>query len=843
MRERPSSGFSETFPAPSALPGLAFWEWNYNEDRLSWSPEWAALLGFAEGATAAGNGWEHLHEEDETKFRKACRDCAEGRIPYVEAAIRVCRVDESVAWVLAKGEARGKGAKRPDRVTGYVTEITRLRIDTDFLPRARDNAETYRAMLDHAPSPLIRFDRDLFPLYINAAISRYLPAKPEELGASTYADLGIDEEQRLFYQNSVRKVFEHGKPVEAIRTFHTPVSGDLTSEVSFWPEFGPDGTVNAVMCRVHDITARARIDQEMRLSEERFAALYRLAQMQDEPEDEIVRFVVEQIAVLSKSKHSFMFFPETPDGDRGRVYWSQSLHNLVGPEVLPADRLPPPVALARDPEQDPNRPFIVNSDFGRYAFGVLPVYRHMSTALTENDRTVCIASVCNKDTDYSETDLRQVDLFIRGVYLLLRRKRYVHDLKTAKVAAEEASRVKDEFLANVSHELRTPLNGMLSMLQLLQMSPLSMEQQEYVQTASVSGKALLRILSDILDYSRMGSGQMGLHSGLFDPRATLLSSMNTLEGEARRKGLGMTVNIDENLPETLLGDDSRVRQIVFNLAGNALKFTEQGGITLECSMLPHTARGKVWLHLVVSDTGIGIPEEFHSAIFDAFMQVDSSSTRKYSGTGLGLSIVKLLVQTMGGTLAVESAPGEGTAMHCVLPFDRPEEAAERERQASSRAGGAAGRRLDILVAEDDPVGRFAIREFLRRGGHRVVCTDNGKEALEALLLHRFDCLLTDIQMPVMDGLEATRRIRMAAMEGIAPGDKVKKSVAESIPEADCKQTLAVPSDMPIVALTAHAMTGDREHFLRMGMDLYLSKPVIMKELYAVLDRVADGMGK
>ena len=374
---------------------------------------------------------------------------------------------------------------------------------------------------------------------------------------------------------------------------------------------------------------------------------------------------------------------------------------------------------------------------------------------------------------------------------------------------------------------------MLSMLQLLELAPLADEHLNYVRTASLSGQSLLRIISDILDFSRMESGKMSLQASPFDLRGTLTSTMNLFAGEARQRGLAISVSIDDALPSLFLGDDARVRQILFNLVGNALKFTEQGGISVECSLLPYRTKGKPWVYIAIADTGAGIPPEAHSTIFESFTQLEGK-TGKYTGTGLGLSIVRQLVLHMDGSLTVESQVGKGTTIHCSLPFALPRELPAPLRQPPREE--MSFRRLDILVAEDDPIGRFAIRTFLNRIGHRVLCVDAGRRALEALQIHPFDCLITDIQMPDMDGLEVVRRIRQGKFADIHPSDEVTAMVRRAMPEARLEQG-NIPHDLTVVAFTAHAMRGDREHFLRMGMDLYLSKPIIMEELQKVLQQV------
>ncbi len=843
----PHAFFAPDSPSRS-IPGLAFWEWEVASGRISCSPEWNALLGLDAGHQPGVDmewWWRLVPEEDKAELREAFLECASGRKPVFEISLRVQRPDTRVAWMLFKGMAVNDDSGRALRIAGCTADITSLRTDPRFLPHMGDNAATYRAMLENSPDLFLRFDRDVLPLYTNSTISRYLHALPETLGAATYDELGITKELRLFFQHNVEAVFKKGSVIKETVHFCSPVIGAVTGECYFWPEFNPDGKVKAVICQVRDRTEQERVEQEVRLNQERLDALYRLTQMQEASEESIINFVVEQIALLTRSKHSYMFFPGAGEGVRGRVYWSRSMRELIGPDDLPLDKMPHDCCDGEHPfdiHGEVITPSIVNmkdEERGHTVFKILCVRRYIILPAIEDGRVVCIASACNKDRDYDESDLRQMQLFINGVWLVLRRNRSMQDLRKTKEAAEEANRVKSEFLANVSHELRTPLNGMLNMLQLLRISALSSEQQEYVRTASLSGKALLRILSDILDYSRMESGKMDLHIGPFDPHATLLSAMTLFASEAQRKGLDIAAHIDDNLPRALLGDDARVRQIVFNLMGNALKFTEKGGIRLECSLLEHSARNKTWVWLVVRDTGIGIPAHAHSAIFDAFTQLDSSSTRKYPGTGLGLGIVKRLVRMMGGTLAVDSEPGEGTAIHCVLPFDRTTEFLPERPESIGKSDA----RLDILVAEDDPTSRFAIQAFLRNTGHRIVCVENGHQALEALRLHPFDCLLTDIQMPVMDGLEATRRIRREDCASIVPTDKTTAIVAEAISLAVPERPLAVPKNLLIVALTAHAMTGDREHFLNMGMDMYLSKPVNMEELHTVLAKAAERVSR
>ncbi len=840
------SGAPQDFPVLRS-PGFTFWKWDAAAGEIRHAPEWPLPFS-VEGRELPGANenpwWRRVLGEDKPLLKEACARCLAGPDASFDLALRVERLDMHWAWLTVRGVVQvNSGGER--ELAGYATDVSRLAKDKRFFPHLQKNADTYAAMLENSPDPIFRWDRELYPLYANPAVSRMLPVPVEELGNTTVWELGVPEEVVNFHRRNVEAVFESGAALRETGRFNTVMRGETVSEYSYWPEFGPDGKVKSVICQVRDLTAQVRAEEAKRLNDERLIALSRLGQLQDASEEDIIEFVLDQMALLTKSSYSYLFFPNEGDGTKGRLHLSRFMRSLPGVDEWPTDRLPE-IFLPEEPGLGRDLTQVQVANYrgeGHYYQRYRDTYvtRFVRLAALENGRAVCVASVGNKAEDYDETDVRQLELFLAGVWLLLRRKRNMKALELAKESAEAANHAKDEFLANVSHELRTPLNGVLGMLQLLQSSGLTGEQAQFVEAADLSGRSLLRILSDILDFSRMESGKMTLLTGRFDLKATLASTMRLFVNEARRKSLDVAVDIDENIPAVLWGDDARVRQILFNLAGNAIKFTEQGGIGMKCSLLPYRPEGNIWVYLAISDTGIGMPPEAHGAIFEAFTQLDGTHSRKYAGTGLGLGIVARLVQAMGGSLTVESAPGEGTTMHVSLPFAVADED-ELRAEAAARPGGPSaavgGRRLDILVAEDDTVSRFAIQVFLRRAGHRAVCVPDGKQALEALSVYPFDCLISDIQMPVMDGLEAARRIRQGDYADIEPGSEALSALKAVIPEADLARRAAVPTDLPLVALTAHAMAGDREHFLRMGMDLYLSKPVITEELHAVLAQVA-----
>ncbi|RFO96979.1 hypothetical protein DIC66_10840 [Rhodoferax lacus] len=443
--------------------------------------------------------------------------------------------------------------------------------------------------------------------------------------------------------------------------------------------------------------------------------------------------------------------------------------------------------------------------------------RHL-VDLTRASREVTAGNLSPAPVNEGDDELGQLGAAFNAMSRTIKQR--VQDLVQAKEQAEQSNHAKSDFLATMSHEIRTPMNGIMGMTDLVLDTRLDAEQRELLMAVKTSANALLGIINEILDFSKIEAGKVELEAIEFDLEQLLRHCLAPLRARAEGKGLKIESMASGTLDTHLVGDPNRLRQVLNNLIGNAIKFTSRGGITVgwECrAETPHSFR--FW----ISDTGIGIPEDKQGSVFEAFTQADNSTTRNYGGTGLGLTISSTLVHLMGGKIQLVSAVGKGSTFEFTLPFkpgrplntlvlEAPAQAsalAPHGTDASTQAHG-----LHVLLVEDHPINQKLALSLIERAGHRVTLAHNGEEGLHLAMQHPFDLVLMDMQMPVMDGLEATRAIR----------------------SHEAAHKLA---RLQIVAMTANAMPSDRQACDDAGMDGFLSKPFKAEDLRDLLRQTQE----
>ncbi|MFW5734865.1 MAG: PAS domain S-box protein [Oceanidesulfovibrio sp.] len=616
----------------------------------------------------------------------------------------------------------------------------------------RQSEERYRVLYENAPIGIVQTSLEGRYLHVNsqlAAMHGY--DSPEELlknVSSIENQVYADPEDR---KRLLRLLVEHGEVRNYECRHRTRDGGTFWVSTSLRASLDENGEIQHLDGFTIDITERKRMEQALRDSEVKFRNFFEHA-----AEGILLSYSDTTIIDANPAAADILGYasPKELVGVKGK--------NLVHPDDLK------------------KTPLITNWAEATRG-GVVSLerrYRRSDGSYVPVESTIKFLA----DTGVHHVIFRDIT----------ERKEVEAKLVRAKEEAESANRAKSEFLANMSHEIRTPLNGMLGMLQLMHTTNLNQEQGNYVDTSIQACKRLTRLLSDILDLSRVEAGKISLHAEAFDLYDLLHQGKELFQPVADQSGLALELHIDPTVPRHVIGDSSRLLQILNNLIGNSVKFTPAGRVSVEARLLPSTTSGRVSVDFSVADTGIGIPKEKIEGLFQPFVQAFEGYTREYQGAGLGLSICKRLVEIMGGEITVDSKVDRGTTVHVRLDFeetDAPREYDDDTRQNIPNHNAA--RR--ILVVEDDMASRFAIQKLLEKHGYEVVVATNGRQALDTLRDLTVDAVFMDVQMPIMDGIEATMAIRAGEA-----GDDAKTA--------------------PIIALTAHAMSGDRQALLEAGMD-------------------------
>ena len=653
----------------------------------------------------------------------------------------------------------------------YASDVTRRREVENAL---RESEERLRMFIEHAPASLAMFDRDMRYLGVSRRwLEVYGKSGDGLIGKSHYEDFPeIPEVYREAHRRGLA-----GEVLKADNQRFVRADGSIQwSRWEIYPWHDSAGQVGGIILFTEDITKRKHAEEALQASELKFRSIIENVplgmHMYDLTDDGTLKFI-----------------GTNPAADRILGIDNNQFMNKRLLEAFPA----------LEETELPGKYIEIARNGGFF---------HLEDVSYQDDRL----SGAFEIYAFQVSPGRMVTFFQD----VTSRKQAEEALREAKEAAEAATRAKGQFLANMSHELRTPMTGVLGMLDLALIEKDPAEQHAHLEAVKKSSQALLRILNDILDFSRIEAGMVTLVDEPFQFRNFLQETVELFELEAQRKGLNLTLEHADNLPQVVKGDEGRIRQILVNLVGNAIKFTERGEVKLRVEAGPTAASGRRNVTFTVTDTGIGIPAEKTHSLFHPFSQGDASHTRRYGGAGLGLTISKEVATRMGGNISFSSHYGKGSTFVATLPLQ--EVTVDETSTAASPAAKQpfvpvfnGTTRPRLLIAEDDKTIRNLLGIMLEKGGVDFDAVGNGKDAVKMWAQNEYDLILMDVQMPLMDGFEAVREIR--------------------------SQEQARGGHVPIVALTAHAYKSDQEKCLDNGMDTYLAKPFTFQKLFAIISDV------
>jgi PAS domain S-box-containing protein len=755
--------------------GVGVWGWDCATSRIEGSSEWLKLHGL--NLQTSIINWETfgaiLHPEDRAHVISGFVEGFQNRESRLSIEYRVVLPDGEIRWIIASGCSACEDPGGPVKMIGVCLDATeRKRVDLLAAETKRD----FERFFNLIPDLACIVSTDGYFKKVNPAWETTLGYAQEEVLKTPMLEF-------IHPEDLERTVNEAAKQSRDYRTKHF-VNRYRCKDGSYrlfdWTTtFNRDESTRFGVAT--DITEQRLWEESLRESEERFRIMADSC-----PTIIWVSGADGRIRMTNRTCREFFgtTLEQTPEGDQ--------LQFLIHPDDQPeyADKF-----LLAVRERAPFRAEarIRRSD-GEWRWIV---------SYAEPRRSISGDFLGHVGISPDITDRKQSEVA----------------LQKAKEAAEIANRSKSEFLANMSHEIRTPMNGVIGLTDLALGTELTPEQREYLHGVKMSAESLLRILNDILDFSKIEAGKLEFEAIEFDLRQTVGAVLKVLGTRAAAKNLKLTCDFGPEVPSRLIGDPGRLQQILVNLTGNAIKFTERGEVMINVDQSSQTEH-EIQLHFSVRDTGIGIPPDKQQHVFTAFAQADTSSTRKFGGTGLGLSISSQLIEMMDGRIWLESEEGRGSTFHFTVRLglvvndndaNRPVTAIAVPHATGPRLAIESGLRLNVLVVEDNPVNSVVATRLLIKQHHTVRTASDGREALEIIEKEKFDCVLMDVQMPVLDGFETTAAIRRKERDS--------------------------GGHLPIIAMTAHAMAGDLERCLLAGMDGYLTKPIKADDVFATIERV------
>ncbi|MET0123512.1 MAG: response regulator, partial [Candidatus Thiodiazotropha sp. 6PLUC9] len=775
---------------------------------------------------------ELIHPDDIEKVKQEVEAHSKAGEPHFSLEFRVLTASGDSRWVSDFIVVRRDAHGEVTHYQGHFNDITERKLAEVAL---RESQLRLANILDNSPGAIYRCanDPDWTMEFISAGIERICGYPAEDFlnnRVRSFASIiHPDDLQRVAdrrthslskqdrYQLDYRLIAQDG----SLRWVHE----------QGWGVFTDDGKSLYLDGTLFDITTQREAEETLKLNAERMQALLHLNQMTDASEDELMRFTYEAAIRLTRSKLGYLGLMNENETILNIQFWSQ--------EAMDECRIPdmplifPVETSGLWGEAVRQRRPIVTNDYSApnpwkrgMPEGHIKLIRHMNLPVIVGDKIVLLAGVGNKDEDYSASDEQQLSLLVEGMWRQIERlraedelrryhaqledtvKQRTEELSISRDAAEAANKAKSAFLANMSHELRTPLNAILGFSSIIREDPQLPEgQRNNVNIINRSGEHLLTLINDVLEMAKIEAGGIKLGNAPFDLGGMVLDVIELMQMRARDKGLELVIDQSSQFPRYIVGDESRLRQVLINLIGNAIKYTDQGGVNL---ILGSRQNKHSHLIIVVEDSGPGIAVEDQKRIFDPFVQIGEKGDRK--GTGLGLTISRQFVQMMNGSIELQSTPGKGSVFTIDLPLTDAMETdiTQAEQQVANRVVGLAPGQPEyrILIVEDQIDNQLLLSSLLHHAGLQDKVAENGKQAVELYQSWQPHLIFMDRRMPVMDGEQATRQIR-----SLPNGDEVK-----------------------IIAVTASAFKEQREQMLEAGVDDFIGKPYHPDEIYAQLSK-------